>query len=644
MMCKTQKSGATNTAARKSGGVVAAPKNREGAGNHQRANALPGPRVLQAKLTIGRANDPFEQEADRVASEVMRMGNESEVVSMNQAGGAHSVQRQCACGGACDKCKKKQLSLKRVSTSSHESAEVPPSVDSVLRSSGEPLDAATRSFMERRFGYDFGQVRVHTNSAAAESAREVSALAFTVGNHIAFASGQYLPGNAVGNHLLAHELAHVVQQGGAGVTNGSQVSGTIQRAGDPSAIPVPFACDTDLTAGAPAGTDLLFPTGNTTVTPVHDPQLTAFVTAWQASGGTDDILIHGYASTTGATLPGGEARNWALSCERAEHVRDALVARGIPAIHIDIVAHGTSTDFGAAPAANQHAVISTSPAGFFSNPLVFPLLTPVDNFAGRSFTRFGVGEVINLDFFSIPPRPAADFGGLLWILGSGGGTLTGATPAGTATYTAPDTADTVRVDLTVASGVTAGRVVATRTISIVEPTAVRMVAVAGSAPGFGGTIPAGTVGAGFQANVFVRPRDVSFQGVIFGEGTVASVVTPAGSYQSGRHGVVHPTNTFGPGHAGNATTGTPVSPPVDNIRSVRGGASGSLFGMPTCGNGTSDFLWAIPWEYQVGAGARRRFAGGFTANHHFVTTLFCNSLIDKAGAGPFCRRIDGTTC
>ena len=68
----------------------------------------------------------------------------------------------------------------------------------------------------------------------------------------------------------------------------------------------------------------------------------------------------------------------------------------------------------------------------------------------------------------------------------------------------------------------------------------------------------------------------------------------------------------------------------------------SLFGKPTCG--TSDFLWAIPWEFSVAGGPRTRFAGGFTANHHATSSFFCNATIEKAGAGPFCRRIDGTTC
>jgi len=179
------------------------------------------------------------------------MPTEAHAASLNPSAGNQSVQRKCSCGKTsgqgcgCDK-RKKRLSLKRYHASSQSPAEAAPIVDEVLRSSGQPLDSATRAFMEPRFGYDFGDVRVHTNSLAARSTSEVSALAFTVGNHIAFGSDQYAPGTSRGNRLLAHELAHVVQQGGAVrrttqsegsqplTLAGSQASNVIQRAGDPT--------------------------------------------------------------------------------------------------------------------------------------------------------------------------------------------------------------------------------------------------------------------------------------------------------------------------------------------------------------------------------------------------------------------------
>jgi hypothetical protein len=96
----------------------------------------------------------------------------------------------------------------------------PPIVNQVLRSPGHPLDASVRRAMESRWGADFRQVQVHTDELAARSAREVQASAYTVSNHIVFAGGRYAPGATTGRRLIAHELAHVVQQGG------SQLSGS----------------------------------------------------------------------------------------------------------------------------------------------------------------------------------------------------------------------------------------------------------------------------------------------------------------------------------------------------------------------------------------------------------------------------------
>jgi cell wall-associated NlpC family hydrolase len=81
-----------------------------------------------------------------------------------------------------------------------------------LRSPGQPLDPATRAFMESRFGHDFGQVRLHTDARSAGLAWDLRARAYTIGTDIAFGTGQYAPETSEGRHLLAHELAHVVQQ------------------------------------------------------------------------------------------------------------------------------------------------------------------------------------------------------------------------------------------------------------------------------------------------------------------------------------------------------------------------------------------------------------------------------------------------
>ncbi len=127
------------------------------------------------------------------------------------------LQRKCACGnhatgGACEECGKKGSSLQRSAVSHQLTTEVPPIVHDVLRFPGQPLDATTRAFFEPRFGHDFSQVRVHTDAKAAESARAVSALAYTVGRDVIFGVGQYTPETNAGKKLLAHELTHVVQQ------------------------------------------------------------------------------------------------------------------------------------------------------------------------------------------------------------------------------------------------------------------------------------------------------------------------------------------------------------------------------------------------------------------------------------------------
>jgi Domain of unknown function (DUF4157) len=162
-------------------------------------NGLP----LQPKLTVNQPGDRYEHEADQVAEQIMRMP-------------APGLQR-CDCGGParldgeCEACKARRLALQRKGDSMGGS-EAPQSVHQTLNRPGQPLDDSTRDFMESRFGTDFSGVRVHTDSQAAQSVGDVSALAYTVGSDIVFGSGQYAPGTEGGKSLLAHELTHVVQQ------------------------------------------------------------------------------------------------------------------------------------------------------------------------------------------------------------------------------------------------------------------------------------------------------------------------------------------------------------------------------------------------------------------------------------------------
>jgi len=107
-----------------------------------------------------------------------------------------------------------------------------PVKDVVGSGGGNPLDRDTRQFMESRLGHDFGDVRVHTDSKAAESAQAVNAQAYTVGSDVVFQGGKYAPDTHEGRHMLAHELTHVVQQR-SGPVSGSPAPGGI-NVSDPS--------------------------------------------------------------------------------------------------------------------------------------------------------------------------------------------------------------------------------------------------------------------------------------------------------------------------------------------------------------------------------------------------------------------------
>ena len=130
------------------------------------------------------------------------------------------LQRKCACGGTpgptgeCEACRKKRMQRKagNARQETHHEFSAPPIVHEVLRSPGHPLDPETRGFMEPRFGRDFSNVRVHNDAKAADSARAVNALAYTVGKDVVFGQGQYQPANSARRSLLAHELTHVIQQ------------------------------------------------------------------------------------------------------------------------------------------------------------------------------------------------------------------------------------------------------------------------------------------------------------------------------------------------------------------------------------------------------------------------------------------------
>ncbi|MGH9940717.1 MAG: DUF4157 domain-containing protein [Blastocatellia bacterium] len=126
-----------------------------------------------------------------------------------------AIQRKCACGGACAKCQ---------SGSAHHNQNLIPNILQ-RKGAGQSLEPGVRDFMETRFREDFSGVRVHTDAHAAQTARQLNAVAYTVGRDIFFGNGQYRPQMQEGRRLLAHELTHVTQQQSAGAALLSPMNG-----------------------------------------------------------------------------------------------------------------------------------------------------------------------------------------------------------------------------------------------------------------------------------------------------------------------------------------------------------------------------------------------------------------------------------
>jgi hypothetical protein len=167
--------------------------------------------VSQPTLTVSTPGDIHEQEADRVADQIMRMRDPG------VQGQAEDVEEKTP--------------QARTSVQTNEVAPGVRARINAMQGAGEPLADSERAFFEPRLGQDFRQVLVHTNDSAARAARAIHARAFTYGNHVFFGAGEYSPNTATGLHLLAHELTHVVQQ---------QASpGLIQRQDDPNSSKKP---------------------------------------------------------------------------------------------------------------------------------------------------------------------------------------------------------------------------------------------------------------------------------------------------------------------------------------------------------------------------------------------------------------------
>jgi hypothetical protein len=284
----------------------------------------------------------------------------------------------------------------------------------------------------------------------------------------------------------------------------------------------------------------------------------------------------------------------------------------------------TSQTFAVLQSNNVHLMCPThgyTPSGSANVMSFTGVLTASDNFSGRSTTRFGIGEAIQLSYTASPTgTTAASLGGLQWSIVSGGGTLTGVTTNGTATYTAPATAGTVVLKIAVASGSQQGTS-HNYTITIVTPSSAILTKTSGIRH------TQGYLSVGFEGSIFLEPTDVSFASLQFAEGAVAAV---ASGYFAGLNGESHP----------------PTDPPAGI------GHCDSVIGCEVLGTdvvdsqdepapfSTGDFLWAIPWQYQASGGTLTTFT---TANEHITADATGTGTISKAGAGPFSKNASDPT-
>jgi len=253
------------------------------------------------------------------------------------------------------------------------------------------------------------------------------------------------------------------------------------------------------------------------------------------------------------------------------------------------------------------------------------IVTPVDDFAGRRRTRFGLAEEISLSFKSTPQRPAQQLGGLRWFadsvpIGGDAGTLTGTDgDDGRGEYTAPETSGAVVLALKVVSGRFAGMTVSSTVINIIEPSHARMVRKPGT-PIFHNH---GTWSVGFIGECFLRPKDVSFSGIEWGEGECLATAKGYLAHWDKHPHVKGPLVGVGPG---NAETGCKVLTP-DQVW-------GRLPPPPPAFDDGA-FNWPIPWEFSTtGELGRVEF---MTADQFMTADRKGTATIEKVGAGPFSR-------
>jgi Domain of unknown function (DUF4157)/Bacterial toxin 44 len=175
--------------------------------NQNRSSSFFKP-VIQPRLTVNSPGDMYEQEADAVADKIMRIADTDIAQTKFFKPAISPLQRKCT---HCEE-EEKQMQRKEMNEEETIGDNVLESYVDNLTNNGRPLSNEVRNFYEPRFGYDFTNVKVHTDTVAAKSAQSINALAYTSGNNIVFNNGQYSPNTDSGKRLLGHELTHVIQQ------------------------------------------------------------------------------------------------------------------------------------------------------------------------------------------------------------------------------------------------------------------------------------------------------------------------------------------------------------------------------------------------------------------------------------------------
>lgn len=387
--------------------------------------------AAQAKLSVGKADDVYEKEADAMADKVVQRAESNPFNAVESFFPASPIQKKSEeenpdkiqakplsdsikplvqlmtneeekVQEKCEVCEKESVFSKtteneesnniqqKCESCEHEEENIQKksngdgntstnTVEKTLKStkgSGSVLPSNSKTQMERSFGADFSNVKIHSNSTSALMNRQLGAQAFTNGNDIYFNSGKFNTSSKSGNHLLAHELTHVIQQN-KGIDN------NIQRFCDNRLTTVPTTgmngCSTDTSRPTHQNTEINYVVGKWAIDASGLAVISAIAAKWHADARNDTIRIDGFASCDGEA-----STNWRLSCDRANAVENELKnpsdgSTGIPATAtFHKFAHGETEEFSSINTTqNRKSLVTLQPTAT-SVPTVMPTAGATD--------------------------------------------------------------------------------------------------------------------------------------------------------------------------------------------------------------------------------------------------------------------------